>query len=118
MKKIKLEEMIVKGKEDIKVLSLPGDRIIFKGIQVKPVNTSKIVHPETGKPFDKPDFDRWPLRGVIKHIGVGVKEKLPDAKVGSNILIEDINAVSGININGEHYGMTRVSNIILVYEDN
>lgn len=118
MKKIKLEEKIVKGKENIKVLSLPGDRIIFKLIEVKPVNTSKIVHPETGKPFDQPDFDRWPLRGQIVYVGREVKDKLPDAKIGNYVFLESLQAASRIDINGEAYGMSRVSNVILVYEDN
>ncbi len=118
MKKIKFEEKIADGKESISVHAMPGDRVIFQPIRVKPKSVSKVINPETNEPFEKPDWDRWPVRGVVKHVGADIEDKFPALKKGSSIFLEDINAIRGIDINGVHYGLTRLSNVLLVYSEN
>jgi hypothetical protein len=118
MKKIKFEERVVDGVENISVQALPGDRIIFEPIKVTPKSVSEVIDPATNKPFEKPDWDRWPIRGVVRHAGADIEEKFPAIKTGTTIFLEDINAIRGIDINGKHYGLTRLSNVLLVYNEN
>ncbi len=116
-KEVKFEDQIAEGAENISVLSMPGDRIIFEPVRVKPKSTSQIIDPQTNEPYEKPDFDRWPIRGKVKYVGKDIPEKHPGIEQGSMIFLEDINAIRGIDINGKHHGLTRLSNVLLVYED-
>lgn len=113
---VNFNKVIEEGPENIEIVVLVKDRIIFRPIKVVPKQTSKILD-QDGNPIESHTWDRWPVRGEVVHVGKEVKELYPEIVPGSLIFIEDPRAGSGIEINGENLAMTRTSNIFLVYND-
>lgn len=104
--------------ENIEVLNLMGDRLLLKVIPVERKKTSNIINPETDKQFeDEAQFDRWQLRAEIVYAGQLLKETHPFLKRGAKVWLESNIAATKILINHEEFVHTRVSNIMLVYQD-
>lgn len=112
---LEIDDMIP---EKIKVGAVLKDRIIFKHIILKSTKKSSIIDPMTGKPVQKTDdLDRWGIRGEVVHVGPAVLEAEPSLKPGAKFFLEDEKATWGIVINRQPYGVTRLSNVLFVYEE-
>ncbi len=118
MSKEQFKEIVPKGKENISVHAMPGDRIIVEMLLVKPKSVSEVINPQTNKPYQMGDWDRHPVRGTVRWHGVDIQEKFPAIRKGTTVFLEDMNAIRPIKINGQAYGLTRLSNVLLVYNEN
>lgn len=115
-KKADFKHEVVKGAEMITITAVLRDRIIFDPIKVVPANTSTILD-QDGKPMETSLWDRWPIRGKVVYAGDEVKDVCESITEGSFVFIEDARACSRIDINGAPLAMTRISNILLVYDE-
>ena len=108
-----------KSPENIEIVQVGSDRIIFEHLPVEAVKKSEILDPNTGMPFEDKEhhYDRHPGRGIVVAYGSGIFDKIESLEVGDKIFIEDPRACTPILINGKKYLMTRSSNIILVYKE-
>jgi len=115
-KTVDFNKIYAEGKENIEIVSMVKDRIIFRPVKVVPKESSSILDQE-GNPIEKQTWDRWPVRGEIIHVSPDITENYPAIAPGALVFIEDPRAGQGIHINGEMLAMTRVSNILLVYSE-
>lgn len=115
-KTVNFNKVVAEGRENIEIVSMVKDRIIFRPVQVVPKDVSQILN-QDGQPIEKPTWDRWPVRGEVIYVTKDITEQFPDIKPGALIFIEDPRAGSGIDINNESLAMTRVSNVLLVYRE-
>lgn len=107
------------GVEDITVLGLLKDRVIFRPIQYEAKGDTGLISPHTGKVIRRDErLGRYGLRGIAVYVGDDVLLQVPGFVAGTCFFIEDRNAIRGIKINGRGYGITRLSNIFLLYRDN
>ena len=106
--------------ENIKVLKVMSDRIICKVINVKPAKVSPILNPHTGQSVTDKEvsYDRHPMRGVVVHVGEKIQKEHPEIVPGVEVFFESEVAGYLLKINGEEYFQTRLTNILLVYENN
>lgn len=115
-RKVDFKNVVALRPENIKIIGLMGDRIIFEPIKVVPKEGSKILD-QDGNPIENPTWDRWPIRGEVVYVGSDLYKTHPLITSGSLIFLEDPRAASRIDVNGEMLAMTRLSNILLVYKE-
>jgi co-chaperonin GroES (HSP10) len=105
-------------KENIKITNLMSDRLLCEIIEVEPTKHSGILNPATGAPYKPEEFyDRYPARGKIIEIGLKIKEDFPQIKVGDTVFFESPSSGYIMHVNGNKYFQTRISNIMLTYEE-
>jgi len=105
-------------KENIDITCLMSDRIICRVIEVKPVKESGLINPANGELFKPEEFyDRYPARGEVVHVGVKIQQEHPAIVPGTKVFFESPSSGYMMHINGEKYFQTRISNIMLAYEE-
>ena len=117
-KEIKFKMVKEDFDEDIEVLELYSDRIIIEPYFIAPKKVSTIINPETTKPYESPDWDRYPRRGIVVAVGKEVAEKGYNLQPLDRVFIEDPNALVHLPMNGKNFFRTRISNVILVFKQN